>query len=207
MGARRRRRRRMDGWCHARLCCERAAWQTIRAKSCLRSEADRGTPTEEPIPPGPRSLCPQRAHGESSFHAPDVLDAYHRNGVDLSREHGIRARDCPRSIIACFFQMADPPSGMREPFQGLLADSVTGIGMSRWTSRCGALSRDEAQIQRIARHGPRNLCRNRPYTVFGACMGGARLTGRKSRGSTIVEPPGPRAYFSRSWRRQWACDV
>src|SRR5216683_524241 len=48
--------------------------------------ADRGTPTEEPIPPGPISYA--RSLPREKAIQPEVLVAYQMNGRDLLRDHG-----------------------------------------------------------------------------------------------------------------------
>src|ERR1700730_17319256 len=52
--------------------------------------ADRGTPTEEPIPPGPISYA--RSVSREKAVQPEVLIAYQMNGRDLSRNHGYPVR-------------------------------------------------------------------------------------------------------------------
>jgi DMSO/TMAO reductase YedYZ molybdopterin-dependent catalytic subunit len=79
--------------------------------------ADRGSPPEPPVPPGPisyaRSLPLNKAQQE------EVLIAYQMNGRDLRRDHGYPVR----AIVPGHFGMASVKwltriEAVREPFQG-----------------------------------------------------------------------------------------
>src|SRR6266571_2757975 len=79
--------------------------------------ADRGTPTEEPIPPGPISYA--RSVPREKAVQPEVLIAYQMNGRDLSRDHGHPVR----AIVPGHYGMASVKwltriQAVREPFQG-----------------------------------------------------------------------------------------
>src|SRR5437660_3139522 len=72
-----------------RALLERAGLEDDACEVVLEG-ADRGTPTEEPIPPGPISYArsmPREKAGQS-----EVLVAYQMNGRELSRDHGYPVR-------------------------------------------------------------------------------------------------------------------
>jgi len=68
-----------------RALLERAGLEDDACEVVLEG-ADRGTPTEEPIPPGPISYA--RSVPREKAVQPEVLIAYQMNGRDLSRNHG-----------------------------------------------------------------------------------------------------------------------
>jgi DMSO/TMAO reductase YedYZ molybdopterin-dependent catalytic subunit len=77
--------------------------------------ADRGTPKEEPVPPGPISY----ARSVSTEKAADVLIAYQMNGRDLPAEHGYPVR----AIVPGHYGMASVKwliriQALDEPFTG-----------------------------------------------------------------------------------------
>src|SRR5712671_2645715 len=134
--------------------------------------ADRGTPTEEPIPPGPISYA--RSVSREKAVQPEVLIAYQMNGRDLSRDHGYPVR----AIVPGHYGMASVKwltriQAVREPFLGYWQTSDYGY----WDHA------DETPVRRplggkklksaIAR--PRvyeTLLPDRSYTVFGAAWAG-----------------------------------
>src|SRR5712672_280714 len=134
--------------------------------------ADRGTPTEEPIPPGPISYV--RSVPREKAVQPEVLIAYQMNGRDLSRDHGYPVR----AIVPGHYGMASVKwltriQAMREPFQGYWQTSDYGY----WDYLDGKpVRRALAEMKlksAIAR--PRvyeTLLPNRSYTVFGAAWAG-----------------------------------
>ena len=84
--------------------------------------ADRGIPTELPVPPGPISYA--RSLPLSKALQGDVLIAYQMNGADLTGEHGYPAR----AIVPGHFGMASVKwltriEAVREPFQGYFQTS------------------------------------------------------------------------------------
>src|ERR1700687_2758133 len=84
--------------------------------------ADRGTPTEEPIPPGPISYA--RSVPRKKAVQPEVLIAYQLNDRDLSRDHGYPVR----AIVPGHYGMASVKwltrvQVVREPFQGYWQNS------------------------------------------------------------------------------------
>src|SRR5207237_4442803 len=79
--------------------------------------ADRGTPAEEPIPPGPISYA--RSVPREKAIQPEVLIAYQMNGRHLSRDHGYPVR----AIVPGHYGMASVKwltriHAVREPFHG-----------------------------------------------------------------------------------------
>src|SRR5262249_11023711 len=79
--------------------------------------ADRGTPTEPPVPPGPISYA--RSLPRSKALKPEVLIAYEVNGRELRPDHGFPVR----AIVPGHFGMASVKwltriEAVREPCQG-----------------------------------------------------------------------------------------
>src|ERR1700716_4338850 len=72
-----------------RALLERAGVEDDACEVVLEG-ADRGTPTEEPIPPGPISYA--RSLPLEKATRPEVLIAYQMNGHDLARDHGYPVR-------------------------------------------------------------------------------------------------------------------
>jgi DMSO/TMAO reductase YedYZ molybdopterin-dependent catalytic subunit len=87
--------------------------------------ADRGTPKEEPIPPGEISYA--RSLPRHKALQPDVLIAYQMNGHDLPPDHGFPVR----AIVPGHYGMASVKwltqvHAVREPFQGYWQTSDYG---------------------------------------------------------------------------------
>jgi DMSO/TMAO reductase YedYZ molybdopterin-dependent catalytic subunit len=134
--------------------------------------ADRGTPTEEPIPPGQISYA--RGVPREKAVQPEVLIAYQMNGHVLSRDHGYPV--C--AIVPGHYGMASVKwltriQAVREPFQGYWQTSDYGY----WDYLDGKpVRRALAEMKlksAIAR--PRvyeTLLPNQTYTVFGAAWAG-----------------------------------
>jgi DMSO/TMAO reductase YedYZ molybdopterin-dependent catalytic subunit len=134
--------------------------------------ADRGTPKEEPLPPGPISYVwsvPLAKAMQS-----EVLIAYAMNGRDLSRDHGFPIR----AIVPGHYGMASVKwltriEAVREPFRGYWQTT----DYAYWASKGGepvrrALGEMKLKSQ-IAR--PRvyeTLPANRIYTICGAAWAG-----------------------------------
>jgi DMSO/TMAO reductase YedYZ molybdopterin-dependent catalytic subunit len=91
----------------------------LEAEACevILEGADRGTPKEEPIPPGPVSYA--RSLPLVKALAPEVLIAYRMNGDDLPLDHGYPVR----AVVPGHYGMASVKwlthiQAVRMPFQG-----------------------------------------------------------------------------------------
>src|SRR5580692_1013786 len=134
--------------------------------------ADRGTPKEEPVPPGLISYAWSLPRAKAT--QPEVLIAYQMNGRDLPRDHGFPVR----AVVPGYYGMSSVKwltriQAVREPFHGYWSTSDYGY----WASMDGMPVRrplGEMQLKsEIAR--PRvyeTLIPNRVYTVFGAAWAG-----------------------------------
>jgi DMSO/TMAO reductase YedYZ molybdopterin-dependent catalytic subunit len=154
-----------------RALLERAGLEDDACEVVLEG-ADRGTPTEEPTPPGAISYA--RSVPREKAVQPEVLIAYQMNGSDLSRQHGYPAR----AIVPGHYGMASVKwltciQAVREPFQGYWQTSDYGY----WDFLDGKpVRRALAEMKlksAIAR--PRvyeTLRPNQTYTVFGAAWAG-----------------------------------
>jgi DMSO/TMAO reductase YedYZ molybdopterin-dependent catalytic subunit len=154
-----------------RALLERAGLEDDACEVVLEG-ADRGTPAEEPIPPGPISYA--RSMPREKAVQPEVLIAYQMNGRDLSRNHGYPVR----AIVPGHYGMASVKwltriQAVREPFQGYWQTSDYGY----WDYLGGKpVRRALAEMKlksAIAR--PRvyeTLLPNQTYTVFGAAWAG-----------------------------------
>src|SRR6266404_6114272 len=111
-----------------RALLERAGLEDDACEIVLEG-ADRGTPTEEPIPPGPISYA--RSVPREKVVQAEVLIAYQMNGRDLSRDHGYPVR----AIVPGHYGMASVKwltriQAVREPFQGYWQTSDYGYWIS-----------------------------------------------------------------------------
>jgi DMSO/TMAO reductase YedYZ molybdopterin-dependent catalytic subunit len=134
--------------------------------------ADRGTPTEEPVPPGPISYA--RSLPRDKAIQREVLIAYLMNGRDLPLDHGYPVR----AVVPGHYGMASVKwlthvQAVREPFRGYWQTSDYGY----WDYLDGKPVRralGEMKLKsEIAR--PRvyeTLAPNRACTVFGAAWAG-----------------------------------
>src|SRR5438128_12182517 len=107
-----------------RALLERAGFEEGACEVVLEG-ADRGTPTEEPIPPGPISYA--RGVPREKAVQPEVLIAYQMNGRDLSRDHGYPVR----AIVPGHYGMASVKwvtmiRAVREPVRGYWQTSGYG---------------------------------------------------------------------------------
>jgi DMSO/TMAO reductase YedYZ molybdopterin-dependent catalytic subunit len=154
-----------------RVLLERAGLEEDACEIVLEG-ADRGTPAEQPIPPGPvsysRSLPREKALRR------EVLIAYQMNGRDLPLDHGYPVR----AVVPGHYGMASVKwlthvHAVREPFQGYWQTSDYGY----WDYQGGLpVRRALAEMKlksEIAR--PRvyeTLAPDQVYTVFGAAWAG-----------------------------------
>jgi len=136
-----------------RTLLERAGLEDDACEVVLEG-ADRGTPTEEPIPPGPisyaRSVPPEKAV------QPEVLIAYQMNGCDLSRDHGYPVR----AIVPGHYGMASVKwltriLAVQEPFQGYWQTSDYGY----WESLDGKPVRRLRHLRDQPSSADRSDCR------------------------------------------------
>src|SRR4030088_570474 len=140
--------------------------------------ADRGTPKEEPVPPGPiayaRSLPRDKAIQR------DVLIAYQMNGRDLSPDHGYPVR----AIVPGHYGMASVKwltriHAVREPFLGYWQTSDYGY----WDYLEGravrrALGEMKLKSEIVRPRVYETLAPNQVYTVCGAAgVGETEVTG------------------------------
>jgi DMSO/TMAO reductase YedYZ molybdopterin-dependent catalytic subunit len=134
--------------------------------------ADRGTPTEQPVPPGPISYA--RSLPRDKALQREALIAYLMNGHDLPLHHGYPVR----AIVPGHYGMASVKwlthiQAVREPFRGYWQTSDYGY----WDNLDGKPVRralGEIQLKsEITR--PRvyeTLAPNQRYTVFGVAWAG-----------------------------------
>jgi DMSO/TMAO reductase YedYZ molybdopterin-dependent catalytic subunit len=179
------------------------------AREVVLEGADRGTPTEEPIPPGPISYA--RSVPREKAVQPEVLVAYQMNGRDLGRDHGYPVR----AIVPGHYGMASVKwltriQAVREPFQGYWQTSDYGY----WDYLDGKpVRRAMAEMKlksAIAR--PRvyeTLSPNQSYTVFGAAWAGetevTEIAVSTDGGQTWTEAHFIDAARRHAWRR-WKFD-
>jgi DMSO/TMAO reductase YedYZ molybdopterin-dependent catalytic subunit len=134
--------------------------------------ADRGTPTEKPIPPEPIAYA--RSLVRAKALSPEVLVAYQMNGQDLSQDHGYPVR----LIVPGHYGMASVKwltriHAMCETFQGYWQTS----DYAYWHHVDGKpvrLPLSEMTVKsQIARPSTYEVVPGgRPYRIFGACWCG-----------------------------------
>jgi DMSO/TMAO reductase YedYZ molybdopterin-dependent catalytic subunit len=172
--------------------------------------ADRGTPVEPPVPPGPISYA--RSLPRDKAVQREVLIAYQMNGRDLPLDHGYPVR----AVVPGHYGMASVKwlthiHAVREPFQGYWQTSDYGY----WDELDGQpVRRPLGEIKlksEIAR--PRvyeTLSSNQVYTVFGAAWAGETEAteiavstdgGENWTEAEFLDPPQPYAW--RRWRFDW----
>jgi DMSO/TMAO reductase YedYZ molybdopterin-dependent catalytic subunit len=171
--------------------------------------ADRGTPTEPPVPPGPISYA--RSLPRDKAIQRDVLIAYQMNGRDLPLDHGYPMR----AVVPGHYGMASVKwlthvHAVREPFRGYWQTSDYGY----WDYLDGKPVRralGEMKLKsEIAR--PRvyeTLAPNRVYTLSGAAWAGeTEVTGiavSTDGGQTWAEAEFLDPVQRHAWRR-WKFD-
>jgi DMSO/TMAO reductase YedYZ molybdopterin-dependent catalytic subunit len=171
--------------------------------------ADRGTPAEPPVPPGPISYA--RSLPRDKAIQPEVLIAYQMNGPHLPRDHGYPVR----AIVPGHYGMASVKwltriEAVREAFHGYWQTSDYGY----WDLKDGnpvrrALGEMKLKSE-IAR--PRvyeTLAPNQPYTLSGAAWAGeTEVTGiavSTDGGKTWAEAEFIDPVRRHAWRR-WKFD-
>jgi DMSO/TMAO reductase YedYZ molybdopterin-dependent catalytic subunit len=171
--------------------------------------ADRGTPAEPPVPPGPISYA--RSLPRDKAIQREVLIAYQMNGRDLPLHHGYPVR----AIVPGHYGMASVKwlthiQAVREPFGGYWQTSDYGY----WDDLDGNPVRrplGEMKLKsEIAR--PRvyeTLAPNQRYTVFGAAWAGeteaAGISVSTDGGQTWAEAEFLDPVLRYAWRR-WKFD-
>jgi DMSO/TMAO reductase YedYZ molybdopterin-dependent catalytic subunit len=192
-----------------RALLERAGLQEDACEIVLEG-ADRGTPKEEPVPPGPISYA--RSLSRDKAMQKEVLIAYQMNGRDLPLDHGFPVR----AIVPGHYGMASVKwlthvHAAREPFRGYWQTSdygyweyLEGIPVRR------ALGEMKLKSE-IAR--PRvyeTLAPNQLYTVSGAAWAGeTEVTGiavstdggQSWAEAAFLDPAG--RYAWRRWKYDW----
>jgi DMSO/TMAO reductase YedYZ molybdopterin-dependent catalytic subunit len=172
--------------------------------------ADRGTPTEPPIPPRPISYA--RSLQRDKAMRREVLIAYQMNGRDLTRDHGYPVR----AIVPGHFGMASVKwltriRAVRQPFQGYWQTS----DYAYWHDVEGQpIRRPLGEIQvkaEIARPGVyETLEPNALFTIAGAAWSGeaevTEVTVSTDGGATwaqaeFIDPP--HEYAWRRWKLDW----
>ena len=108
--------------------------------------ADRGTPVEQPVPPGPISYV--RSLPRAKAMQRDVLIAYQMNGEDLSEDHGYPVRAIvPGHLWNGVRQVADAHPGCTRAVSGLLADiGLRVLGLARRQAGAPRARRNDAQV-------------------------------------------------------------
>jgi DMSO/TMAO reductase YedYZ molybdopterin-dependent catalytic subunit len=172
--------------------------------------ADRGTPKEEPLPPGPISYA--RSLPRNKAIQPEVLIAYQMNGHDLSPDHGYPVR----AIVPGHYGMASVKwltriQAVREPFHGYWQTSDYGY----WASMEGmpvrrALGEMKVKSEIARPRAYERLVPNRIYAVFGAAWAGesdvmeiavSTVNGQTWAWAKILDPV--RRHAWRRWKFDW----
>jgi DMSO/TMAO reductase YedYZ molybdopterin-dependent catalytic subunit len=172
--------------------------------------ADRGTPAEEPIPPGPVSYA--RSVPRDKAIQREVLIAYQMNGCDLPTDHGYPVR----AIVPGHYGMASVKwlthvQAAREPFRGYWQTSDYGY----WDHLDGnpvrrALGEMKLKSEIFRPRVYETLVPNQVYTISGAAWAGeTEVTGvtvSTDGGQTwaeaeLLDPV--RRYAWRRWTYRW----
>jgi len=134
--------------------------------------ADRGTPKEEPVPPGPISYA--RSLPRDKALEREVLIAYQMNGRDLPLDHGYPVR----AVVPGYYGMASVKwllhvQAVREQFRGYWQTS----DYAYWDYLDGKPVRRALGVMKLKSEivRPRfyeKLAPNQVYTVFGAAWAG-----------------------------------
>ena len=150
---------------------ERAGLEEDACEIVLEA-ADRGTPAEPPVPPGPISYA--RSLPRDKAIQREVLIAYHMNGRDLPLDHGYPVR----AVVAGYYGMASVKwlthvHAVREPFRGYWQTSDYGY----WDYLDGKPVRRALGEMKLKSEVTRprvyeTLPPNQVYTVSGAAWAG-----------------------------------
>src|SRR5260221_13288629 len=173
-----------------RALLERAGMEEDACEIVLEG-ADRGTPTEEPVPPGPISYAWSLPRDKAIQQ--EVLIAYQMNGRDLPLDHGYPVR----AVVAGYYGMASIKwlthiHAVREPFRGYWQTSDYGY----WDYLDGkpvrrALGEMKLKSEITRPRVYETLAPNQVCTVFGAAWAGetdvTRISVRTDGGQTWAE--------------------
>src|SRR3954463_14834401 len=188
---------------------ERAGLEEAACEIVLEG-ADRGTPKEEPVPPG--SISYARSLPRHKAIQREVLIAYQMNGRDLPLDHGYPVR----AIVPGHYGMASVKwlthvQAVREPFHGYWQTSDYGY----WDYVDGkpvrrALGEMKLKSEIARPRGHEVLALNRVYTISGAAWAGetevAEIAVSTDGGQTWTEAqfvdPAER-YAWRRWKLDW----
>src|SRR3954454_18835292 len=191
-----------------RALLERAGLEDDACEIVLEG-ADRGTPTEAPVPPGPISYA--RSVPRDKVMQREVLIAYQMNGRDLPLDHGYPVR----AIVPVHYGMASVKwlthvHAVREAFQGYWQTSDYGY----WDQVDGKPVRRALREMKLKSEITRpcvyeTLAPNQVYTVSGAAWAGeTEVTGiavSTDGGQTSAEAAFLDPVQRNSWRR-WKFD-
>jgi DMSO/TMAO reductase YedYZ molybdopterin-dependent catalytic subunit len=180
------------------------------ASEIVLEGADQGTPTEEPVPPGPVSYA--RSLPRDKALQPEVLIAYQMNGRDLPLDHGYPVR----AVVPGHYGMASVKwlthiQAVREPFRGYWQTSDYGY----WDYADGkpvrrALGEMKLKSEITRPQVYETLAPIQVYTVFGAAWSGETevtgITVSTDGGQTwaeaeFLDPVQPHAW--RRWKFDW----
>jgi DMSO/TMAO reductase YedYZ molybdopterin-dependent catalytic subunit len=134
--------------------------------------ADRGTPKEEPVPPGPVSYARSLPRGKAI--QPEVLIAYQMNGRDLPLDHGYPVRAVvPGHYGVASVKWLTHVHAVREPFRGYWQTSDYGY----WDYLDGkpvrrALGEMKVKSEIVRPRVYETLAPNQVYMVSGAAWAG-----------------------------------
>jgi DMSO/TMAO reductase YedYZ molybdopterin-dependent catalytic subunit len=188
---------------------ERAGLEADACEIVLEG-ADRGTPSEEPIPPHPISYA--RSLPRRKAIQPEVLIAYQMNGRDLPLNHGYPVR----AVVPGHYGMASVKwltrvRAVREPFQGYWQTSdygyweyVDGMPVRR------ALGEMKLKSEIVRPRVYESVAANRVYTVSGIAWAGetevaaiaVSTDGGKTWSDAEFSDP-PQRYAWRRWTFDW----
>jgi DMSO/TMAO reductase YedYZ molybdopterin-dependent catalytic subunit len=187
---------------------ERAGLEDTACEIVLEG-ADRGTPKEEPVPPGPVSYA--RSLPRDKAIQRDVLIAYQMNGRDLPLDHGYPVRAVvPGHYGVASVKWLTHVHAVREPFRGYWQTSDYGY----WDYLDGkpvrrALGEMKVKSEIVRPRVYETLAPNQVYAVSGAAWAGeTEVTGiavSTDGGQTWAEAEFLDPVRRHAWRR-WKFD-